>query len=267
MAGDDTIGRSLLRLGYLSLLLATAHLWGPELLRLGVATGWGVSAQIPTDPVLVLMAGVRLVALALGWYLMISAVAVLLVRRWGGWRSRAFVRRAVPRALRGLVGGLVGSALLAQATTFAPVGAAQAAEEPSVAPILRILETGSGEASPLPQVEGADQERHHRVAPDDAQIGVRLRPRPHGGELRLPFDLPRQEEHVVVPGESFWSIAQARLLRRGRAADDREVAAYWCELIAANEDRLVVAGDPDLLLPGQHLVLPQLPATGANQEH
>jgi nucleoid-associated protein YgaU len=33
---------------------------------------------------------------------------------------------------------------------------------------------------------------------------------------------------------------------------------YWHRLIAANGDRLVDAGNPDLLYPGQVLVLPPL---------
>ena len=41
---------------------------------------------------------------------------------------------------------------------------------------------------------------------------------------------------------------------------DAEVASYWRRLIAANEDRLVDPGNPDLLLPGQELVLPPVPA-------
>jgi nucleoid-associated protein YgaU len=36
----------------------------------------------------------------------------------------------------------------------------------------------------------------------------------------------------------------------------RQVAAYWLVLIEANRDRLVVADNPDLLYPGQVLVLP-----------
>jgi nucleoid-associated protein YgaU len=34
------------------------------------------------------------------------------------------------------------------------------------------------------------------------------------------------------------------------------VGRYWRRLIDANRDRLVDPGNPDLLLPGQELVLP-----------
>jgi nucleoid-associated protein YgaU len=46
----------------------------------------------------------------------------------------------------------------------------------------------------------------------------------------------------------------------GDATDDeRVVARYWRSLVDANRDRLVVAGDPDLIFPGQQLVLPPVP--------
>jgi nucleoid-associated protein YgaU len=34
------------------------------------------------------------------------------------------------------------------------------------------------------------------------------------------------------------------------------VAPYWRAVIDANRDRLAVPGDPDLILPGQVIVLP-----------
>jgi nucleoid-associated protein YgaU len=34
------------------------------------------------------------------------------------------------------------------------------------------------------------------------------------------------------------------------------VADYWLRLVAANRDRLIRPGDPDLIQPGQTLLLP-----------
>lgn len=63
--------------------------------------------------------------------------------------------------------------------------------------------------------------------------------------------------HVVVSGESFWSIARELLaVELGRAPTDAEVVPVWRRLIEANHDRLVVPGEPDLIFPGQQLVLP-----------
>ena len=37
---------------------------------------------------------------------------------------------------------------------------------------------------------------------------------------------------------------------------DAEITRYWRTLVEANRDRLVVPGNPDLVLPGQELALP-----------
>jgi hypothetical protein len=65
----------------------------------------------------------------------------------------------------------------------------------------------------------------------------------------------RTETIVVEPGMSFWSIAE-EVMAEGAPFGARELHQYWRALIAANEDRLVVRGNADLLLPGQQLVLP-----------
>jgi hypothetical protein len=56
---------------------------------------------------------------------------------------------------------------------------------------------------------------------------------------------------LVREGESLWSIAAATL---PPAAPDRAVDTAWRGLYAANRDR--IGDDPDLLHPGQRLVLP-----------
>ena len=83
---------------------------------------------------------------------------------------------------------------------------------------------------------------------------------------------------VVGAGDSFWSIAEAVVAQAhqdqqpaqparaeaGVEAEaeaeeveaEREVGRYWSRLVAANRDRLAAPGHPDLLIPGQTLVLP-----------
>ncbi len=67
--------------------------------------------------------------------------------------------------------------------------------------------------------------------------------------------------HVVVPGDSLWSIAAHRL---GAGASDAAVAAEWPRWYAANAD--VIGGDPDLVLPGQELVVPTTAPVPNRQE-
>ncbi|WP_296666186.1 LysM peptidoglycan-binding domain-containing protein, partial [Demequina sp.] len=68
----------------------------------------------------------------------------------------------------------------------------------------------------------------------------------------------RSTIHVVVRGESLWSIAADAL---GTSATDADIAAAWPELYADNRD--VVGADPHLILPGQRLELRAWPAGSA----
>lgn len=61
---------------------------------------------------------------------------------------------------------------------------------------------------------------------------------------------------VVMPGDNMWLLAERRLVDLlGRQAGDHEVAPYWLAVIGANRDR-IRSGDPDLIFPGEVLVLP-----------
>ncbi len=62
---------------------------------------------------------------------------------------------------------------------------------------------------------------------------------------------------VVEQGDSFWSIAEQVVGAEDAAsADERATRRYWRRLVDANRAGLVDPGNPDLLLPGQRLVLP-----------
>jgi len=61
--------------------------------------------------------------------------------------------------------------------------------------------------------------------------------------------------HVIEPGDSMWSLAEAEVERRlGRSASDAEIGDYWFDVVAANQD--VSSGDPDLIFPGDDLAMP-----------
>ena len=56
----------------------------------------------------------------------------------------------------------------------------------------------------------------------------------------------------------MWGLAEQRLSSvRGREVLDPEIAPYWTEVIAANLAR-IRSGDPDLIFPGEVLVLPPI---------
>lgn len=82
-----------------------------------------------------------------------------------------------------------------------------------------------------------------------AIAGLPLPERPLGG-LHLPHSEPERVV-VVAAGDSLWSLAADAL---GPGATDAEVAAEWHRIHRLNHG--VVGADPDLIHPGQRLVLP-----------
>lgn len=76
--------------------------------------------------------------------------------------------------------------------------------------------------------------------------------RPHHHDRREPAEpAPTHQRVAVRPGDTLWALA-ARTLPPG--AGDAQVAARWHHLYALN--RAVIGADPDLIVPGQQLVLP-----------
>lgn len=133
--------------------------------------------------------------------------------------------RVAPAFVRRLVAGAVGTALLVAPMT---ASASTADDRPAVeAPVLRRIEDPpppAFSAPPLPHVDGTEAENATTV--------------------------------TVAAGEHLWSIAERALASRlGRAPSDAEIAVFWTEVIAANEGRLA-SGDPDLVFPGESVVLP-----------
>ncbi len=61
---------------------------------------------------------------------------------------------------------------------------------------------------------------------------------------------------VVSRGDHLWSIAAETVSDHTPDASDEEIADYWRRLIGANRD--AVGSDPDLINPGQRIVLPPL---------
>lgn len=61
---------------------------------------------------------------------------------------------------------------------------------------------------------------------------------------------------TVKPGESFWSIAEQLARASSSAGSATTVGAIWSLLLEANRSNLVVPDLPDLLYPGQELIVP-----------
>lgn len=72
------------------------------------------------------------------------------------------------------------------------------------------------------------------------------------------------DEWRIEPGDHLWAVAAETLRDEwGRPPTDREVLGYWQTLLDANHERLVDPTNPDLVFPGQVLVLPPVPTLAA----
>lgn len=69
------------------------------------------------------------------------------------------------------------------------------------------------------------------------------------------FQTVETARHQVRPGDTLWGIAARQLRARDDAAPPgAAVERYWRSIYSAN--RAVIGADPDLIFPGQVLVLP-----------
>lgn len=112
----------------------------------------------------------------------------------------------------------------------------------------RALFAGAAGALVLVPAHAAPSSSSDAYSLGHSLTGLQLPDRPVAAALPA----TRQPDRIVVrPGDTLWSIA-ARALPDG-AADDQiaRACAHW---YAAN--RGVIGNDPDLILPGQHLVPP-----------
>jgi hypothetical protein len=208
----------------------------------------------------------RLAGLALGGYLLavtalglLVQVAVLAYRDGPGAITSAIARAVevvtVP-GLRALLEAAVGVGVVAGVFT-APTWAAEATATGATG----AFGSGPPPAAGAPADDGPTMQRldgadlPDQPAPDQPQPD---QPPPDQPRPDQPGpDLRPERAWTVVPGESFWVIARERLTATsGRHPSDGEVARYCVALIGYNRTRLRHPGDPNLIYPGQHLVLP-----------
>ena len=188
------------------------------------------------------MAVARLVALALGWYLVAATILTLLAGAAGAARTTA--RWLVPRTVREALRHVCGLTIVLTAA-------------------VPTLAAGADERSPITMQRLAD-EPEARDAPAIAMH--RLDPRPTAASPSpsdpAPYAVtPARASHVIGRGEHLWAVAESTLRSAwGAAPTDDEVDPYWRELIRQNRSGLPDPTNPDLVHPGHEIELPPVPA-------
>jgi hypothetical protein len=233
------------------------------------------------EPVTAAVALLRLVVLALAWYLLAVTVLAVLARCTRAVRvirfADALAVPAVRRLVRGAVGVSLATGMVASSTAAV---ASPLPADPGVPPGARTGMVALDDPSPdhrpgeevpdpetTPMVDLGPPATHLDPAEDDhdagdedvaGAVGVEVGgDHPEGGGAS---EGGGGAEHTVTSGEHLWAIAAATLADElGRAPSEGEVVPYWQQLIATNRDVLADPANPDLLFPGQLLTLPPVP--------
>ena len=204
------------------------------------------------DPIIALTTVLRWVCIILAYYLATVMVAVFV---FGESVQRSKLGWALPSHAVGVAGLLLGVGAVAM-----PLTARLVADAEPPAPTASETTTLVALGQP-PVLERLDDRSSQTGSTDGAGTSGVSTPMP---ETRATPATSIEDTWTVEPGESFWAIAEEHLADSwGRQElSDAEIARYWRALMAANADRLVEPGNPDLLFPGQVLELPDTPQPG-----
>ena len=187
-------------------------------------------------PEVVIVGVVRLLALLAGLHLIVTCMAAAVA---GAARADRAVARLERMALPGGRTLVRAAAAAGLALTSVVPGAAFAAEPTTRAddpPVMRPLDDAPAAAYPPSSVEPAPP-----GADSSTEVG--------------------EGTWHVQRGDHLWAVAERSLADAwGRPPSDAEIAPYWVEVIDANRERLADAANPDLVFPGQVLVVPPVPS-------
>jgi nucleoid-associated protein YgaU len=127
--------------------------------------------------------------------------------------------------------------------------------------------TGGGSEAPTndqvtaywAQVKEANQGRLESGDPDLIRAGEKVvLPEVTAASAEPAPETRKKTSQPAARGDSLWTIARDHLAAAGKGSGEpsnRQVAAYWAKVKEANRHRLA-SGDPDLIEPGEIIVLP-----------
>ena len=211
--------------------------------------------QVP--PELVAMELVRVSVFLACIALIVSSASGLMVSVLHPGRVSSALLRLVPALIRGGIETAAGVGLTG-VLIMGPIHVVGADPLPPATVVMERID-------PPPSVDGPSPgpDRDHLATmtllgeaptnPSDREQVRRLR----SEELAVASgDHARSEFWTVAPGDNLWDIAEATVGSDSTGTDPSAVLRYWHHLIEANRSRLIDPGNPDLILPGQSLILP-----------
>ena len=243
-------------------VVALHRLGSLEWLRvdIGDLDGWARRAR-PEDA---LAAVLRYVALGGGYWLAATSMLYLLARLSGAARlidatavlTVPAVRRVTDRLVVGTLAmsSLAGPAIAmsdrwAGGPTADPIVARLEAENPKTPDVvvdLTTIEAEQAPTSPLRPVPWTDSKPSTADPSNGRQPAESI-------SIRAGADL----EVIVTEGDHLWALAERRVSDLlGRPATDQEITPYWRRVVSSNPE--IRSGDPDVIYPGEVIVLPPM---------
>jgi hypothetical protein len=229
--------------------------------------GASLPATAVTDPdlELALGAGLRLAGLAVGYWLAASTLIYLAASLS---RVPALARAAATFTLpsvRRLSQKLAAPALAAALTAPVLTGPALASVAPGYVPVPAGDPPPSTATTspPTPTTPSPATSTTTTTTPTPTPAATTTppappRPLPSPGVEHAGQQDPRGRLVVVRPGDHMWGLARARLIEEwGRVPSSAEIIPYWVKVVEANRER-IRSGDPDLIFPGETLLLPEV---------
>ena len=215
---------------------------------------------------------VRTVALVIAYWMAASTAAYTLAKatripsliRATAWATVPSIRRVVDRAI---------AVTVTAASLSVPVASAGAADiatqppPPSDPIVYQISNQGVPTPINLPQIDST------AILPPGV-AGAGYTPQPAGkvesGSVAATADSEptavagAATVHQVVAGDNLWTIAadHMRATLLDRTIDSAEIAPHWRRIIELNTPNLK-SGDPNLIYPGERIVLPAIDVEGA----
>ena len=224
------------------------------------------------EPAVAVAALLRLVVLALAWYLVGATtvgIVARLVRVAGLIRvADALTLPMVRRLLQGALGVSLATAMVGASTAPVPrdLDAPRlvlAAEQTSTeragdehALSMRMVDPQAGDAGD----EARGEPISMRLVEQEPEAADDVEVEPSAADVdEADAAAALDPVHRVEAGESLWSIARDALADRWeRTPSDAEVHGYWLQLIEHNRADLADPDNPDLIFPGDELALPEV---------
>lgn len=189
------------------------------------------------EPLLVAAALARIVALAVGWWLLTTTALVLAADVLRSAALDGVVRVLSPGVVRRALSGTVTLSI-----GLAP--SALAAAEASPPPTMVLLDDDD-EAEPSTTTTPVPPPPAAPVTPPPA---------------RTPSTTPTPTV-TLGQGDHLWTVAERALTDAWhRTPSEAELVPYWRTLVEANRSSLADPANPDLVFPGQVVRLPPAPA-------